>query len=69
MKLDQTMVEAVMSQFPQGNSYDNWLSDKELEVYSNSFFKNTFQPALNWYRCMTSPYQNSDLRVFSNKKN
>jgi pimeloyl-ACP methyl ester carboxylesterase len=68
MKLDQTMVEAVMSQFPQGNSYDNWLSDKELEVYSNSFFKNTFQPALNWYRCMTYPYQNSDLRVFSNKK-
>ena len=68
MKLDQTMVEAVMSQFPKRNTYENWLNDKELEVYSNSFYKNSFQPALNWYRCMTSSNQNSDLKVFSNKK-
>jgi pimeloyl-ACP methyl ester carboxylesterase len=68
MKLDHTMVEAVMSEFPKNNSYENWLNDIELEVYSNSFFKNSFQPALNWYRCMTSPFQNNDLRVFSNKK-
>ena len=68
MKLDHTMVEAVMSEFPKNNNYENWLNDIELEVYSNSFFKNSFQPALNWYRCMTSPFQNSDLRVFSNKK-
>ena len=68
MKLDHTMVEAVMSEFPKNNNYENWLNDIELEVYSNSFFKNSFQPALNWYRCMTSPFQNNDLRVFSNKK-
>ena len=68
MKLNHTMVEAVMSEFPKNNNYENWLNDIELEVYSNSFFKNSFQPALNWYRCMTSPFQNSDLRVFSNKK-
>ena len=68
MKLDHTMVEAVMSEFPKNNSYENWLNDIELEVYANSFFKNSFQPALNWYRCMTSPFQNNDLRVFSNKK-
>ena len=68
MKLDHTMVEAVMSEFPKNNSYENWLNDIELEVYTNSFFKNSFQPALNCYRCMTSPFQNSDLRVFSNKK-
>ena len=68
MKLDQTMVEAVMSQYPKDNCYENWLNDKELEIYSNSFHSNSFQPALNWYRCMTSPYLNSDLKVFSNKK-
>ncbi|MBL6679149.1 MAG: alpha/beta hydrolase [Alphaproteobacteria bacterium] len=68
MKLNHTMVEAVMSEFPKNNNYENWLNDIELEVYSNSFFKNSFQPALNWYRCMTSPFQNNDLRVFSNKK-
>lgn len=68
MKLNHTMVEAVMSEFPKNNNYENWLNDIELEVYTNSFFKNSFQPALNWYRCMTSPFQNNDLRVFSNKK-
>ena len=68
MKLDQTMVQAVMSQFPENNHYENWLNDKELEVYSNSFYNNSFQPALNWYRCMTSFHENSDLKVFSDKK-
>ncbi|MDG1883390.1 MAG: alpha/beta hydrolase, partial [Alphaproteobacteria bacterium] len=38
------------------------------DVYASSFFKNSFQPALNWYRCMTSPIQNNDLKIFSNKK-
>ena len=41
MKLDHTMVEAVMSEFPKNNSYENWLNDIELEVYTNSFFKNS----------------------------
>ena len=68
MKLDQTIVQAVMSQFPENNHYENWLNDKELEVYSNSFYNNSLQPALNWYRCMTSFHENSDLKVFSDKK-
>ena len=68
MKLNETMVEAVMPHFPKSKDYENWLNDEELEVYANSFFNNSFQPALNWYRCMTSFYQNSDLKVFSNKK-
>tara|TARA_Y100001934_G_scaffold280605_1_gene387775 strand:+ start:1119 stop:2234 length:1116 start_codon:yes stop_codon:yes gene_type:complete len=68
MHLNQNMVQSVMPHYPQNNCYENWLNDKELEVYTDSFLENSFQPALNWYRCMTSNYLNSDLRVFSNKK-
>ena len=68
MKLNKNMVESVMPHHPKNNCYDKWLNDRELEVYTNSFLENSFQPALNWYRCMTSNYINSDLRVFSDKK-
>ena len=68
MKLNQNMVQAVMPHFPKNNNYEKWLNDKELEVYTNSFLRTTFQPALNWYRCNTSHDQNNDLKVFSNKK-
>jgi pimeloyl-ACP methyl ester carboxylesterase len=68
MKSNENMVQAVMPHFPKNRDFDNWLSDEELDVYSSSFFKNSFQPALNWYRCMTSPIQNNDLKIFSNKK-
>jgi pimeloyl-ACP methyl ester carboxylesterase len=68
MKSNENMVQAVMPHFPKNRDFDNWLSDEELDVYASSFFKNSFQPALNWYRCMTSPIQNNDLKIFSNKK-
>jgi pimeloyl-ACP methyl ester carboxylesterase len=68
MKSNENMVQAVMPHFPKNHDFDNWLSDEELDVYASSFFKNSFQPALNWYRCMTSPIQNNDLKIFSNKK-
>jgi len=68
MKLNQNMVQAVMPHFPSNKNYEKWLNDKELEVYTNSFLRTTFQPALNWYRCNTSRDQNNDLKIFSNKK-
>ena len=68
MKSNENMVQAVMRHFPKDRNFENWLTDQELDVYANSFFKNSFQPALNWYRCMTSPIQNNDLKIFSNKK-
>ena len=45
----------------------NWLNDDELDVYTNTFFENGFQSALNWYRCMTSENQNKELNVFQGK--
>ena len=63
MKLEATMVESVTKFFPKNTNCD-WLNDDELNVYTNTFFKNGFQSALNWYRCMTSENQNIELNVF-----
>ena len=48
MKLEDTMVDSVTKFFPK-NTNCNWLNDDELNVYTNTFFKNGFQSALNWY--------------------
>jgi len=66
MKLEDTMVESVTKFFPQKTNCD-WLNDDELDVYTNTFFQNGFQSALNWYRCMTSENQNKELNVFQGK--
>ena len=66
MKLEDTMVESVTKFFPQKTNCD-WLNDNELDVYTNTFFENGFQSALNWYRCMTSEIQNKELSVFQGK--
>ena len=66
MKLEDTMVESVTKFFPKNTNCD-WLNDDELNVYTNTFFENGFQSALNWYRCMTSENQNKELNVFQGK--
>ena len=66
MKLEDTMVESVTKFFPQKTNCD-WLNDDELDIYTNIFFENGFQSALNWYRCMTSENQNKELNVFQGK--
>ena len=66
MKQEDTMVESVTKFFPQKTNCD-WLNDDELDVYTNTFFENGFQSALNWYRCMTSENQNKELNVFQGK--
>ena len=67
MKLEDTMVESVTKFFPEKTNCD-WLNDNELEVYTNTFFENGFQSALNWYRCMTSENQNKELNAFHEKR-
>ncbi len=66
MKLEDTMVESVTKFFPKNIKCD-WLNDNELDVYTNTFFENGFQSALNWYRCMTSENQNKELNAFQGK--
>ena len=42
MKSNENMVQAVMRHFPKDRNFENWLTDQELDVYANSFFKNSF---------------------------
>jgi len=66
MKQEDTMVESVIKFFPKSIKCE-WLTENELDVYTNTFFENGFQSALNWYRCMTSEHQNKELNVFQGK--
>ena len=68
MKLEDTMVESVIKYLPRNKKHERWLNDDELGVYTETFFKNGFQSALNWYRCMTSNVQNKNLRIFFGKQ-
>ena len=43
MKFEDTMVDSVMKYYPDKNVFNKWLNDKELDVYTNYFYKNGFQ--------------------------
>ncbi|TFK34432.1 putative epoxide hydrolase [Crucibulum laeve] len=67
MPLNDTMPQAVAPGAPPFAS--SWLTDEELAVYVEAYARTGFQPALNWYRCMTdSGRWTDDLRVFHGKR-
>jgi pimeloyl-ACP methyl ester carboxylesterase len=51
MELGKGMAETVAPYMP--SNAPGWLTDAELDVYVKAFQRTGFQPALNWYRCMT----------------
>ena len=56
MDLDDDMPAAVAAAMPSGAGIaaNRWLGEADLAVYVEAFERNTFQGALNWYRCLTS---------------
>ena len=68
MKLKDTMVDSVIKYLPKNKNYEKWLNDEELNIFTQTFFKNGFQSSLNWYRCMTSENMNNELKIFDGKK-
>ena len=68
MKLEDTMVDSVIKYFPKNKKYKRWLTDEELNFYTETFFENGFQSSLNWYRCMTSQIHNDNLKIFFGKQ-
>ena len=48
------IVETVQKIVPKNNYQLSWISDKELEIYANSFKKIDIQGPLNWYKVMIS---------------
>lgn len=69
MDIDQGMAETVAHEMPDAehNSANTWLPDKELEVYSKIYGQTGFQGGFQWYRCVTSGLNASDLKVFSGR--
>jgi len=63
MNADAGMAETVSPFMPQSSC--DWLTENDLDVYSNSFGHTGFQGGLNWYRCRTVPEANRLLQNFS----
>lgn len=63
MDLDDDMPAAVATAMPSAAQVaaNRWLTDADLAVYVEAFERNTFQGALNWYRCMTGEAQLAEL--------
>lgn len=63
MDLDDDMPAAVATAMPSAAEIaaNRWLTDADLAVYVEAFERNTFQGALNWYRCLTGPAELAEL--------
>ena len=67
LDLDKTMPEEVDPFMPSQKEISacKWLTDTDLDVYTQEFKRTGFQGGLNWYRCTTSGLNRSDLELFS----
>jgi len=67
LDLDKTMPEQVAPYMPSQKEISacKWLSDIDLDVYTQEFKRTGFQGGLNWYRCTTGGLNRSDLELFS----
>lgn len=63
MDLADDMPAAVAAAMPSAGQVaaNRWLTDADLSVYVEAFERNTFQGALNWYRCMTGTAELTEL--------
>lgn len=72
MPLDMGMRETVSRDMSpaeiQRANQSEWLTDTELEVYTNEFGRTGFQGGLNWYRVATNPVLMRDVDIFAGKR-
>ena len=69
LDLDKTMPEVVAPYMPSQREIAvcKWLTDADLNVYTQEFKRTGFQGGLNWYRCATNGLNRSDLELFSGR--
>jgi len=70
MDLDRNMAETVAPDMPSDAeiSAANWLTEKDLQVYTTEYARTGFQGGLQWYRCRMTPDINDQLRDYAGKK-
>jgi pimeloyl-ACP methyl ester carboxylesterase len=69
MDLADGMAETVAREMPSAAeiAHNKWLTESELDVYSDEYQRNGFQGGLNWYRVRTSGRANGELEVFTGR--
>jgi pimeloyl-ACP methyl ester carboxylesterase len=69
MEAGKGMAETVSPEMPSASEIAAcmWLPDDQLRVYSTAFARTGFQGGLQWYRCMTSGWNTSELQLFSGR--
>ena len=69
MELGKKMAETVAAEMPSTAEIAacQWLTEKELAVYSGEFARTGFQGGLQWYRCRTAGAFETELEVFSGR--
>ena len=69
MEAGKGMAETVAPEMPSASEIAAcmWLPDDQLRVYSTAFSRTGFQGGLQWYRCMTSGWNTSELQLFSGR--
>ncbi|KAF9077363.1 putative epoxide hydrolase [Rhodocollybia butyracea] len=68
MLLEQTMPMAVRNAVNEGTrSLEAWLPQEDLAFYVSEYSRTGFQGGLNWYRCMTDPKWNNEMKIFTGK--
>ena len=69
MDADKGMAGTVAPEMPSASDIAAcmWLPDDQLRVYSAAFARTGFQGGLQWYRCMTSGWNTTELQLFSGR--
>ncbi len=69
MQLDKTMPQTVLCNVPASTvlqrEMSSWLTEDDLQIYVNEFQRSSFRGGLQHYKCMTSDYDQNQLKVFS----
>src|SRR5258708_4774178 len=69
MDLGEGMAETVAKEMPSPAEIaaNQWLTERELAVYSDEFTRTGFQGGLNWYRLRTGGQAAGELEVFTGR--
>jgi pimeloyl-ACP methyl ester carboxylesterase len=69
MDLNEGMAETVAKEMPSPAEIaaNQWLTERELKVYSDEFTRTGFQGGLNWYRVRTGGQAAGELEVFAGR--
>ncbi len=70
MSFNDDMAETVMKEEPSKTKIKKckWLTDEDLNFYTSSFQKTSFQGGLQWYRCIIDKRCNEQLKLFCGRK-